>query len=324
MVNQGIHLGLGMAEYHDWKLDKENLIEGPISCSMLKRFDENPYAWLKSPEMKQTDAMRKGSLFDAALTDPDSLNDLLGVPEKPDHCVILPFDDLRTKDAREWKKEHEAIGERVLKQSDYDKEQEAYKDAMEKIEQKRDHLSKAVREVYSHPIASKILKDAEFQVGVVGEVGGIPAKCLLDILPSEGGDYSEAIADYKTISTGLSNDSIRRAIGKFKYHWQSGFYRTLFNKVHEDRLCDDFYFIFQCVNTLEVRVVKLNEDALSLGTRAVGRAIKDFLKCAHEGIKSRYLEDSDEMGLMPYHEMDEEESLAKRDGIEGLTEGGSR
>lgn len=316
MVNYGIHPGLGMSEYHDWKLDKENLIEGPVSCSMLKRFDENPYAWLKSPELKKTDAMRKGSLFDAALTDPDSLNSLLGVPDKPESCVILPFNDLKTKAAREWKKEQESLGNRVLKQSEHDKEQDAYNESIEKIEEQREHLSIAAQEVYRHPIASEILKDADFQVGVVGEVGGIPAKCLLDILPSEDGEYCESLVDYKTISTGLSNESIRRAIGKYQYHWQAGFYRTLFNKVHKERICDEFYFIFQCVITLEVRVVRLNDDALSLGTRSVGRAIKDFLQCAHDGIESRYLNDSEEMGLMPYHEMDEEESLAKRDGME--------
>ncbi len=89
MVEQGIHIGLGMEEYHSWKLDKGKLSEGPISCSTLKAFDRNPFAWLNSPEFKPTPAMRLGSLFDAAVTDPETLTDF----------VVSPFDSFRSKDA---------------------------------------------------------------------------------------------------------------------------------------------------------------------------------------------------------------------------------
>jgi hypothetical protein len=61
------------------------------------------------------------------------------------------------------------------------------------------------------------MEGAQFQVGVIGEIGGIPAKCLIDILPDEDGDYGETIVDFKTTSTGLDDESIRKAIGKYKY-----------------------------------------------------------------------------------------------------------
>ena len=311
-LKEGVHYGLGMGDYHAWKIDKENLIEGPISCSLLKDFDVNPYAWLKSPERKQTDAMRKGSLFDAALTDPDALDSLIAYPEPLTPCVILPFDSLRTKAAKEWKQEQANAGNRVLTQKEYDKEQADHLEALENAQDERNNAEKAADEVRNHPIAADILDGAEFQVGIVGEYGGIPTKCLFDILPGECGKYPETVYDYKTISTGLDDESIRKAIGNFKYHWQAGFYKTMVNKF-TDRVCEDFGFIFQCVHTLEVRVVMLDEDALMLGTRAVGQAMRRFMKCAHKGIQSRYLKSADDVKLMPYQEMNETEQLEQRE-----------
>lgn len=315
MVAPGIHPSLGMEEYHSWKLDKSKLIEGPISCSMLKAFDLNPYAWLKSPPMKQTAAMKTGSEFDAAVTDPDSLSELIIKPDAIEPFEVLPFPNLRTKEAREWKAGKDALGVRVLTEDQAKKERESFDEAREKYQSRLSRLNNARKAVFEHPVAGEIMSGAEFQVGVIGEIGATPAKCLLDILPSESGDYCETLVDYKTISTGLDDESIRKAIGKFKYHWQAAFYRTLFNKVSEDRLCEDFIFIFQDVKTLEVRVVKLDNDALALGTRAVKHALLRFAKCAHKGITSQYIRKCSTLDLMPYHAMSEDEGLVKREEV---------
>jgi hypothetical protein len=284
MIAQGIHPGLGMAQYHAWKLKKSNLIQGPISCSMLKAFYENPYAWARTPEKEVTDAMRTGSLFDLALTDPESLTD---------QTIISLFTDYRTKEAREWKK---SIGDKIIV-----------------TDEQLQHAINAAQQVRSHNIAGAILEGAEFQVGVVGAIGEIPAKCLIDILPSADGDYAEAIFDYKTTSNGLSDEDIRKTMGNFKLHHQAAFYRTLFNKVSPDRICDAFGFIFQDITTLEVRVVMLSDDALGLGTRAVKAAVTEFVKCAHKGIQSRYEKSMDKLDLMPYHSMNEDEQLEKEE-----------
>ena len=313
MITQGIHHGLGMEEYHSWKLDKSNLIEGPISCSMLKAFDSNPYAWLKSPEKEQTKAMREGALFDAAVTDYFSIDSLLPAPQLREDYVVAPFDNFMSKAAKEWKKSAEENNENYLTAKQEEKYLAAFEEESKKYDSKISHLRRAREEVINHPIAGKLMDGAQFQVGVVGEIGAIPTKCLIDILPSEDGEFPEVLVDYKTISTGLDDESIRKAIGKFKYHWQAAFYRTLFNKVSVDRLCEEFKFIFQDVNTLEVRVVTLDEDSLALGTRAVSSSIQRFTRCAHNGIKSQYLKTDHELSLMPYHAMNEDEELTNRE-----------
>jgi hypothetical protein len=275
VMKQGIYPGLGMAEYHDWKLDKSKLIAGPISCSMLKAFAVNPYAWRWGPEFKQTAAMAMGSLFDAAVTDPQAL---------ADNYVVSEFSDFRTKAAREWKAEMEESGLSIVSEDDLN------------------HAIEGAKRCREHKVAGSLIEGAQFQVGVIGEVGDIPAKCLIDILPEE-----ESLVDYKTIATGLDDESIRKAIGKYKYHWQGAFYRTLFNKVSTDKIAEDFKLIFQDVTTLEIRVVTLSEDAMALGTQSVKVALKEFARCAHKGIRSRYEETDESIDLMPYHAMSEDE-----------------
>lgn len=285
---EGIYPGMGMEEYHAWKLDKDVLIEGPISCSVLKAFDANPYAWLVSDEQKETPALRKGKLFDAAVTDPDELIMSFRISQ---------FENFKTKEAREWRDSVTAQGQVVVSESEFNR------------------AEKARNRVFNHPEAGQLVDGAQFQVGVVYNYGDIPAKCLIDILPSEDGEDCETLVDYKTISTGLDDKSIRDAIGKYKYHWQAAFYKTLANKVSEDRVFETFKFIFQDVNTLEVRVVELDDDSMALGSRAVGAALKNFLRCAHQGIKSRYLNKTEILGLMLYHAMGEDEDLTKREEI---------
>ena len=134
-----------MKEYHSWKLDRAKLIEGPISASMLKRFAPNPYEWLHTPEMAQTAAMRTGSLFDAALTDEAAFEASV---------VCSPFADFRSKAARDWRDEQAEAGRLVTTQDMIDK------------------ALLAAEKCREHEIAGSILEGAQFQIGVVGEIGG--------------------------------------------------------------------------------------------------------------------------------------------------------
>jgi len=269
-----------MEDYHAWRLDKANLKAGPISSSMLKDFAINPYAWRWGKERETTSAMRTGSLFDLALTDADKL----------ESCVVeKQFDNYKTKAAREWRDEVEAQGLLIVTNAELDKAKES------------------ARRVLEHEVAGAIMDGASCQVGVVGEIADIPAKCLVDIEPSADGEWCEHLFDYKTTSNGLDDESIRKSIGQWRYHWQAAFYRTLKNKVDTERHCENFGFIFQDTETLEVRVVILNRDDLGLGNRCVGAALKEFARCSHQGIKSSYRKRVSEVGLMPYHAMSEED-----------------
>lgn len=276
-MKRGIHYGVSSTEYHAWTLDKSQMIDGPISCSEIKRFAESPYAWRFGPQQQTTDAMRAGSLFDAALTEPDKLET---------ECVVNPFDSFRTKAAKEWRADNE--GKLIV--------------TAEQLERAK----KAAQRVQEHDEAGSILAHCRTQVAVVGKVGEIPAKCLIDILPDED-TWDETIWDYKT-TCGLRDEEIRRTIGKYRYHWQAAFYRTLWNQVSKDRHCERFGFIFQDRDTLEVRVVELASDDIALGSRSLSLHLQDFARCAHRGIRSRYATGRTELGQLPYQAMNEEEA----------------
>jgi hypothetical protein len=289
MVTPGIHPNLGMAEYHRWQLDRTNLAAGPISCSMLKDFAANPYAWARSAPRKQTAALNTGNLFDLALTDPSVLDASV---------TVSPFDNYRTKAAQEWRDERAATGKLVVSQ-------------MELAAARY-----AAKEVWGHRIAGDILNGCEFQVGVIGDIKGIPAKCLIDILPHADSEWGETLVDYKTTSNGLDDEAIRATIGKYKYHWQAALYLGLFNEVSLTRVATDFVYIFQDPQTYEVRVVKLGDEALVAGGRAIKMAVTEFARCAKKGITSRYAMTVDSLDLMPYHEMAEDAMIEQSEGGE--------
>jgi len=270
---------MGMDEYHSHKLDKANLKAGPISCSMLKQFSKNPYSWrFGNTEFTPTAAMQTGSLFDLCLTEPDTIGD---------RVVAKAFDNYKTKAAQEWRDEMLAKGAIIATQAEID------------------HAMKAADAVRGHKVAGEILDGCRFQVGAVAEIHGIPAKCLIDIEPAFESEWGETLVDYKTTSFGL--EDVTSAISKFGYHIQAAFYRSLKNTADKERYCEDFAFIFQDVNTLEVRVVKLSADAMNLGVRYVRKAVQEFARCAERGIGSRYAETVTEVGVQGWLASQQEE-----------------
>ena len=284
VIPAGIHHNFGMLQYHNWKLDKAKLSEGPISNSMLKAFAPSPFEWLRAGEFKQTIYTTMGSLYDAALSD-DKLGEGFALKEYPDY---------KTKAAREWRDAQLTAGVTIYTEDQWDE------------------AKKAAETVRSHEVASEILEGAHLQTAVITEVGGIPAKCLLDIVPTHL-DWDDWLFDYKTISTGLDDVSIRKAIGNFKYHWQAAFYRTAWNQIardHGEIHRNKFGFIFQSTVTREVRVVELKQEAMNVGIAAVKAALAVYAKCAKRGIHSAYANQSTEIDLMPYHALDDEEWAA--------------
>ena len=284
-MNRGIHYNLGMEEYHAWKLDKSNLKAGPISCSMLKEFATNPYAWLRSEPKTPTAAMQTGSLLDLALTEPDQFDA---------RVVTSPFDSYRTKEARAWR--DGALADGMIIADNLEVE----------------NAKACAAAVWSHSEAAPILEQSTFQTGAVTERQGIPAKCLIDILPDED-SWEEIIWDYKTTSFGLHNEGIKRAIGQFRYHWQAGFYRSIWNKESKDRHCERFGFIFQDPHTREVRVVVLDDDEMARGTECVTRALAEFEVASERGVVSRYATGRTTLGAPVYIAMQEEDELIARE-----------
>ena len=282
-MKPGIYPNMGMDDYHALKLDKANLKNGPISCSMLKDFARNPYAWLRSKPKESTPAMNTGSLLDAAITEPDRLDEIV---------AISPFDSFRTKEAREWKAEQESASRLII--------------APESLQ----NALKCAEAVRSHKEAGRILSQSEAQTGVFGNLYGIPAKALVDLAP-KAEHWDETLWDIKSTQAGLDDESVRTSISKWGWWIQAAWYRSLWNLVSPDRHCENFGLILIDPNTREVRVVTMAPDAIILGNRWIKVALKRFVTAAHEGIKSDYASGVTQLDVMPWCAMNEDEWIEK-------------
>ena len=284
-LKRGIHYNLGMEEYHAYKLDKSKLKEGPLSTSTLKEFMKSPYQWLRSGPKAPTMAMQTGSLLDLALTEPDQFDA---------RVVTSPFDSYRTKAAKEWR--DEALADGMIIANDLEIE----------------NAKACAAAVWSHEIAAPILEQAEFQTGVVADIGGIPFKCLIDVLPVADA-WEEIIWDYKTTSNGLDDKNLRDTIYKWGWHIQAAAYKAAWNKESSDRHCESFGFIFQDPQTREVRVEVLDEDSMDLGRRQVASGLREYARAAEYGIRSRYAKTRGTISLPVYGMMQAEDELIARE-----------
>jgi hypothetical protein len=95
-----------MKNYYKIGATPHNL-DGPLSKSMLWRFNESPYKWKYgyNDDSSPTPAMRLGTLIHALCFDENDY-------------VVSPYPDFRTKESREWRDEQEKLGFTVVSEKD--------------------------------------------------------------------------------------------------------------------------------------------------------------------------------------------------------------
>ncbi len=101
----GIYPGYDPGAYHAHALDRRNPLAGPLSCSEIKLYAQDPYAypWASGPQ--PSDALTWGSLVDCLVFTPDAFGA---------NFVFKAFPDYRTKAAREWRDEQHAAGRTII------------------------------------------------------------------------------------------------------------------------------------------------------------------------------------------------------------------
>ena len=95
-----------MKNYYKIGATPHNL-DGPLSKSMLWRFNESPYKWKYgyNDDSSPTPAMRLGTLIHALCFDENDY-------------VVSPYPDFRTKESREWRDEQENLGFTVVSEKE--------------------------------------------------------------------------------------------------------------------------------------------------------------------------------------------------------------
>ncbi len=256
----GVYPGFSPIDYHSRRLDRRNPLAGPISASELKLFAADPFAY-PTARVQPSPALAWGSLVDCLLFTPDLVEESF---------AVSPFDNYRTKEAREWKAEQQDAGLDIVT-----------------IDQRED-AELAVKALRDHHVAGEILADAEFQVALFTTVGAdLPAKGLLDILPGVCSDYHDCIVDLKTTSVLLDDDSLARQSAKLGYHLSAAWYLDLYRKLEGGRT--RFLHIWQrSVAPYQVRVTELAPEAIEQGLLTMRQHLDAFGRAAAHNFPNPY------------------------------------
>lgn len=184
--------GLSNAQYQKWQ---------GLSVSKIKELSKSPMhlRYRMDNPQEPTPAMQIGTVFHAAVLEPETLSDVV---------AVAPDVDRRTKDGKAaWAEfEQDAAGKIILKQA----EMEQISDMAEAVE--------------AHPEAMWLLADVNNPLTEVScfwtDFRSFGCKCRPDRLTADG-----IVIDLKTTDD-ASPDGFARACAQYKYHWQAAWYLT--------------------------------------------------------------------------------------------------
>jgi len=251
----GIHYGVPFNIYRSDDITQADTIETArgkaVSKSLIVDFMQDPGTWKRSKAKKQTKAMHKGSLVDCLLLEPDKFES---------RYSTLPFKDLKTNAAKEWKAEVEAGGVKIVTESELATAQSS---------------CEAIRK---NPSAAALLDGAKTAVAFrYSTRHGISSKGMVDVVPQE----DDVLADLKkcTQSAMKNGWSLRKYIYEWSLHWQSGSYLDGWNICSgEERTRFKFIFVTDC-EPFRSAVIELPMAAILLGAQQYQSGVHRFMDC---------------------------------------------
>lgn len=180
---------------HSLSWEQYEAAEG-VSNSMLRILSERSplhlKCWMTGEKPEPTPAQRLGTLTHRCIFEPDTVKDAFHV--KPDEM------NFATTAGKEWKKQH---SDKPILTGD-----------------ECDSVLGMIGAIHHHPVASRLLKNADFEQGVfVEDAKGIMRKLRPDILPRGG----NILPDLKTCESAAPED-FTKAIGNFGYYRQAAYY----------------------------------------------------------------------------------------------------
>ena len=188
---------------------------------------------------------------------------LLGEPKFAESFVLSPYDDFRTKEAREWRDATRASGKTVLTVKQ-----------MDSIKGMRDGLMR-------HPLIREAgILDGEIERSLFWKDAetGVWLRSRPDVIPTASGLF----VDLKTTAS-VSREDIAKSIGNYGYAMQAALLRIGCRELGIP--FETFSFVF--VEKLPphcVRVVVLKDHELDRGEKCVRAALRTFAECLQTGI----------------------------------------
>lgn len=249
-----------------------------LSGTGVKTLLDSPadYLWRQSHKFEVTPAMAFGTLVHALM---------LGTYEEADDpfsyepptlnpaIVVAPFDNFRSKEAREWKALQELDGKEVVSQSAHATMLEKLEADTEKLEARKreahDRAGEIVTAINSHSVASELLGAPGFsEVSFIDEWDGAAIKGRIDRLPDDG-----PVIDLKTARL-IDPRKMAYAIDDFGYALQLAHYAKLAHRPERP-----YVIAAQTEGRPAVAVYRLGEETWDLALAAAGRAWDVYAEC---------------------------------------------
>lgn len=259
---------LSPSQYHELSFDISHLPNlgnvGPISASVLCKA-KDPLAFLLGKEFRATRAMDHGTLVDALWTTPAEFNNQFMIlpedaPARPTEAMLGAKNPSPSSVERQmwWARfDKEAANKQIVSHADYQNALQAF------------------RMLQQHPIASEMIESSLTQVALLGEnpwLPGTQAKCLFDLLPTEG-RFSDSIIDLKTTND-PSDYAVVGIMHRFEYHLKMAYYRKLAQAAGFGKR-PKAYFIWQRSSfPFDVHVRQVDEADLMVGEHLVMKRLE--------------------------------------------------
>lgn len=251
----GIYSGVPLEIYHG-----DPCVSPSISSSGLRTIwsDSPAHYWAFSPYNPNRFTRPTSDAFDLGAA---AHHWLLGEADFTKRFVIAPYDDFRSKKARQWRDAERSAGRTVLKA-----------EQMEAVRGMRDGLLR-------NPLVREGILDGEVERSLFGLDGetGIWVRARPDVMPASSGD----IVDLKT-TVSVRHDDIANSIAEYGYHVQAGVLRMVCRMIRLPFTSFSFVFV-EKTPPFCTRVVTLKDEEIDRGERIARASLRMFADCMRTG-----------------------------------------
>lgn len=203
---------------------------------------------------EETDALTIGSITHRACLEPETMDGAFHV--KPEGMKFT------TKDGIAWRDSHQ--DRPILSAGDSDSVR---------------GMSAAVQ---AHPMAKRLMADADFERSLFADDDALLLKGRFDILPRSG----NVIADLKTCEN-ASLEEVEKTIGRYGYYRQAAFYVRVANMLGLDRQAFVFIFV-EKTPPYAVACYQLADEVVRAGTALIERDLAVLRECEASGVWPGY------------------------------------
>jgi len=258
-----------------------------LSHSKLETFRRRPALFYKKYIEKSlaptepSSAFRIGSAAHVAILEPDQYYERYA--RRPDGI------DRRTKEGKAAFAEFEAANlGKIIIDGDED-----------------DQVGCMERAVRDHRLASELLDDGVAEA-TWRTAGSMPLQCRTDWYNPAGCELSQRrpyVADLKTVES-LDEDAFsnfEKAVFRFGYHRQAGFYLPLISEITTAPVFDFFFIVVEKVEPFGCAVYRLSDEAVSIGQDESIADLRGIKACVDSGVWPNIEVKLHELGLPKWY-----------------------